>query len=200
MQDNAVNPSTTADAADAEMLANLLHKKDAARATALLTHFGGLANLARQDDGMWKRYGLTDGEVSRLHAALWLGARVQEKPRDERPIVKSPADIYALLAPMGSLEREEMGVLLLDTKYRGSLHTTVIRVTELFRTASMWNAAAIVVFHNHPSGDPCPSPEDVALTREIAQAAKILDIDLLDHIVIGDRRFVSLKERGLGFG
>jgi len=115
-----------------------------------------------------------------------------------------------LFGDMGMLEQEEMRTVLLDTKnhvlatptvYSGSLHTTVIRVTELFREAVRQNCAAIIVVHNHPSGDPTPSPEDVAVTREIVQAGKILDIDVLDHLVIGaGAKFVSLKERGLGFG
>lgn len=85
--------------------------------------------------------------------------------------------------------------------YQGSVHTTVIRVGELFRDAVRQNATAIIVAHNHPSGDPTPSPEDVAVTREIVQSGKLLDIDVLDHMVIGSAppRYISLKERGLGF-
>ncbi len=90
-------------------------------------------------------------------------------------------------------------VLAVPTIYRGSLHTTVVRVNELFREAVRQNAAAIIVAHNHPSGDPTPSAEDVTVTREIVQAGKILDIDVLDHMVIGSgSKYVSLKERGLG--
>jgi DNA repair protein RadC len=81
----------------------------------------------------------------------------------------------------------------------GSLNTSVIRVGELFRHAIKENAAAMIVAHNHPSGDPSPSPEDVQVTRQIASAGKLLDIDLLDHLIIGHGRYVSLKERGLGF-
>lgn len=110
---------------------------------------------------------------------------------------------------MRGLDHEEMRIVSLNTKnrildsstvYRGSVHTTVIRVGELLRPALFTNATAVIVLHNHPSGDPTPSPEDVAVTREINQAAKMLDLDLLDHLVIGDPGFVSLKERGLGFG
>jgi DNA repair protein RadC len=81
----------------------------------------------------------------------------------------------------------------------GSLNTSVIRIGELFRAAIKENAAAFIVAHNHPSGDPSPSPEDVNVTRQIRQAGQLLDIDLLDHIIIGHQRYVSLKERGLGF-
>jgi DNA repair protein RadC len=110
---------------------------------------------------------------------------------------------------MGLLEQESMRVILLDTRnrvqaiqtvYQGSLNTTMVRVSELFREAVRANCAAIIVAHNHPSGDPSPSPEDVAITKDIVAAGKLLSIDVLDHLVIGRQRFVSLKERGLGFG
>jgi DNA repair protein RadC len=81
----------------------------------------------------------------------------------------------------------------------GSLNTSVVRIGELFRSAIRDNAAAFIVVHNHPSGDPSPSPEDVNVTRQIVQAGKLLDIELLDHVVIGRQKYVSLKERGLGF-
>ena len=84
--------------------------------------------------------------------------------------------------------------------YRGSANTAVLRVGELFREAVRHNAVSLILVHNHPSGDPTPSPEDVAVTREVVQAGKLLDIDVLDHLVIGRQRYVSLKERGLGFG
>ena len=153
-------------------------------------------------------HGMTIERARRLLAALELGDRLR-LPREERPMIKSPADAAALLGDMASLEQEQLRVLLLDTKskvlhiatvYQGSVHTTVIRVGELMRAAVRMNATAMIVVHNHPSGDPTPSPEDVAVTREIVHAAKLLDIDCLDHLVIGEAgRYVSLKERGLGF-
>ena len=82
---------------------------------------------------------------------------------------------------------------------RDSLNTSVVRVGELFRAAIRENAAAFIVAHNHPSGDPAPSPEDISVTRQLVQAGKLLDIAVLDHIIIGSGRFVSLKQRGLGF-
>jgi DNA repair protein RadC len=109
---------------------------------------------------------------------------------------------------MANLDQEELRVLLLDTRnrvigtrtiYRGSLNTTMVRVGEIFRPAIEAPAAAIIVGHNHPSADPTPSPEDVRLTRQIAEAGKLLDIDLLDHLIIAAAgRYTSLKERGLG--
>ncbi len=132
------------------------------------------------------------------------------EPLQERPLVRSPSDAANLLIPeMAGLEQEQMRVVLLNTKnrvlgiplvYQGSLHTTVIRVGELFRDAVRLNAAAVIVAHNHPSGDPTPSPEDVAVTTEIVKSGKLLDIDVVDHLVIGaPTSFTSLKERGLGF-
>jgi DNA repair protein RadC len=112
------------------------------------------------------------------------------------------------MSEMMFLEQEHLRLILLDTRnrvlstptiYIGSLNTSVIRIGELFRAAIKENAAAFIIVHNHPSGDPSPSPEDINVTRQVAQSGKLLDIDLLDHIVIGRQRYVSLKERGLGF-
>jgi DNA repair protein RadC len=126
----------------------------------------------------------------------------------ERQQIRGAADIAHLLMPeMSGLPREQMRVVLLNTKnyvlgtplvYQGSLHTTVIRIGELFTDAVRVNCAAIALVHNHPSGEPFPSPEDIAVTQEAVKAAKILDIDLIDHLVIGSGgRWASLKERGL---
>ena len=90
-------------------------------------------------------------------------------------------------------------VLAVHTVYIGSLNTSMIRVGELFREAIRRSAAAIIVAHNHPSGDPSPSPEDVAVTKQVVEAGKLMDIDVLDHIVIGQGRWTSLKEKELGF-
>jgi DNA repair protein RadC len=106
------------------------------------------------------------------------------------------------------LEQEHLRLILLDTRnrvistptvYVGSLNTSVVRIGELFRAAIKDNAAAFIVAHNHPSGDPSPTPEDVNVTRQNVQSGKLLDIELLDHVIIGRQRYVSLKERGLGF-
>lgn len=102
-----------------------------------------------------------------------------------------------------------MRVLILDTRHRvlgihsivrGSLNSAQVRVGEIFRQAVRLNAAAIIVIHNHPSGDPTPSGEDIALTRAIIQAGQLLDIEVLDHIIVGRNRYASLKERGIAFG
>ncbi len=176
----------------------------------LLREYGGLSGLARCPHGELLRVkGVGTTKAIELQAAFELGRRAQVASPEQRPIIKSPADAANLLSDMALLEQEAMRTLLLDTKnrvlaaptvYSGSLHTTVIRVAELFKEAVRQNCAAIIVAHNHPSGDPSPSPEDVAVTSEIVKAGKILDIDVLDHLVIGaGQKFVSLKERGLGF-
>ena len=121
--------------------------------------------------------------------------------------VRSPQDIADLLAPeMDALPQEQLRVVLLDTRnrvldvvmvYQGSVNTAVARMAELFREAIVANAPNVVLVHNHPSGDPSPSPDDVKLTKDAGQAAQLLSIDLLDHVIIGDGRFVSLKEQGV---
>lgn len=177
----------------------------------LLLERGGLSGLARTPVSELVRVkGIGLAKAIALAAMLELGERMNTDSPGERKSIKSPQDAANLFLDMGMLEQEVMRTLLLDTKnrlvamptvYRGSLHTTVIRINELFREAVRWNCAAIIVAHNHPSGDPTPSPEDVAVTREMVQAGKLLDIEVLDHVVVGaGRKYVSLKERGLGFG
>jgi DNA repair protein RadC len=177
----------------------------------LLFSFGNLSGLAQAHTAeLMAAKGLGPAKIAQLKAALELGRRLLVESPDERPQVRSPADAANLLmSEMSLLEQEQLRVMLLDTKnrvlatptvYKGSLNTSLIRVGELFREAIRANSASLIVAHNHPSGDPTPSPEDVAVTRQIAEAGKLLDIDVLDHLIIGRQRFVSLKERGLGFG
>ncbi len=126
-----------------------------------------------------------------------------------RPTVTSPEDIARLLqAEMELLQQEELRLLVLDTKhhvlaaptlYRGSVNSAPARVAEVFREAVRQNAAAIAVAHNHPSGDPAPSSDDVAFTAALVEAGALLDIDVLDHVVFGHGRYVSLREQQLGF-
>jgi DNA repair protein RadC len=144
----------------------------------------------------------------RIKAALALGIRLHE-PIAERPVINSPADAAAIVQfEMSLLEQEYLKVMLLDTRnrvldvvevYHGSVNSSQVRVGELFKPAVQRMAPAIIACHNHPSQDPTPSPDDVAVTRAMVQAGKLLDITLLDHLIIGGSRFVSLKERGLGF-
>ena len=129
-----------------------------------------------------------------------------ERP-DAPPSIITPKDVHTLLGPeMSKLAQEQLRVLLLDIKnnvvgqrviYQGNVNSAEVRPAEVLRPAVLEAVPSIIVSHNHPSGDPTPSPEDVACTRELSQAAKLLGVDLLDHIVIGGRKFVSLKEQGL---
>lgn len=179
-------------------------------AERLLAHFDGLNGIRRASIRELQTVrGIGPAKAVEIKAALELGRRLMAATPGERPQVKSPADAANLLmAEMMFLEQEQLRVLLLDTRnrvlsaptvYVGSLNTAVVRVGELFRFAIKENAAALIVVHNHPSGDPTPSPEDVRVTRSLVEAGRLLNVELLDHIVIGRNRFVSLKERGLGF-
>ena len=127
--------------------------------------------------------------------------------------IKSPTDAAQYLLeniyhPFESLDQEEMWVLLLDNRnrithevmvYRGMVHTTYVRMGELLKEANRQNAAAIIVSHCHPSGDPTPSPQDIAVTEQLVNAGELLDIPVLDHVIVGREKWVSMKEKGLGF-
>jgi DNA repair protein RadC len=179
-------------------------------AQEVLEQCGRLAGLARTPfDELKKVNGVGSAKATELFAAFELGRRAMNANSADQEQIKSPEDAARLLGDMACLENEEMRVLLLNQKnrllakprvYQGSIHTTVVRISELFKDAVRFNCASLIVAHNHPSGDPTPSPEDAALTREIVKAGELLDIEVLDHLVIGaSGRFTSLKERGLGF-
>ncbi len=130
-----------------------------------------------------------------------------ERPTGDLPAISCPEDVQRLLGPeMAPLAQEQLRVLLLTTKnlvvgqrviYQGNVSSAIVRPAEVFRPAVIEAVPSIIVCHNHPSGDPTPSPEDAAITRELVQAGKLMGIELLDHVVIGGNGFVSLKERGL---
>lgn len=179
-------------------------------AERLLAEFGSLPGLSRASiSELMNVKGVGEAKASEVKAAIELGRRLMASAPEERPVVSSPADAANLLmSEMMFLEQEHLRLILLDTRnrvlqtptiYVGSLNTSVVRIGELFRAALKANAAAMIVAHNHPSGDPSPSPEDIRVTRQLVEAGKLMDVDVLDHIVIGHQRFVSLKERGLGF-
>ena len=155
---------------------------------------------------------LLDALRSNLNLLAELAMRYQVETHPERatedlPSINCPDDVRRLLGPeMSGLAQEQLRVLLLNTKnnvvgqrvvYQGNVNSSMIRPAEVLRPAVMEAVPSIIVCHNHPSQDPTPSPEDAAITRELAQAGKLLGIELLDHVVIGGERFVSLKERGL---
>ncbi|MCH8818031.1 MAG: DNA repair protein RadC [Chloroflexi bacterium] len=181
-----------------------------AMATRILARFEGLATLSRTSfDELCAEKGLSEAKACQLLAALELGRRVSSLSPEDRVVISSPKDIANLfMAEMSSLEREELRVLLLNTKnqvigverlYRGSVNSALVRPAEVFSAAVRRTCPAIAVVHNHPSGDPAPSPEDVSMTARLIEAGEILDIEVLDHVVIGAQRYVSMKERKLGF-
>ena len=201
---------------DAELLAILLRvgvpgENAVQVGQRLLNDFGGISGLHRAGyEEVCDQHGIGPAKAAQIKAAIELGRRLTVQAPEERLAIHSPAEAAELVRyEMSALEQEELRVLLLDTRnhvlhietvYRGSLNSSQIRVGELFRPAIRRNAAALIVIHNHPSGDPTPSSDDAAVTRAIVQAGKLLDIDVLDHLVIGRGRYVSLKERGVGFG
>ena len=143
-------------------------------------------------------------------AALELGRRLVSASPEERNIVRTPQDVVNLLAAeMGYLEQEHLRMVLLSSKsevrgihevYIGNVNASTIRVSEELRPAIRENCPSIIVVHNHPSGDPAPSAEDILVTRDIGAGADMPGVELLDHIIIGGQGFISLKDKGLGFG
>ncbi|MGC9396136.1 MAG: RadC family protein [Anaerolineae bacterium] len=181
-----------------------------AMAQRLLANFDGLAGMARLEMAqLTAEHGLGPAKAAQLLAAFELGRRLMAEAPEERYQIRSPGDAANLLMTMiGHKEQEHFVVMYLDTRnrvldreilYKGSLNTSLVRVGEVFRGAVRRNCAGVIVAHNHPSGDPNPSPEDIALTRRLVDAGKLLEVDVLDHVIVGQNRFVSLRERALGF-
>jgi DNA repair protein RadC len=180
-------------------------------AQALLGRFDSPKTLANATcDEIATVEGLGPATAAKVRAALELGRRFSASIEDNRPSINTPEDAAALLLySMQDYDQEHLMVLLLDTRnrligepveiYHGSLNTSLVRVGEIFRPAIRANAASIIVAHNHPSGDPSPSPEDVAITKAVVRAGEMLDIECLDHLIICRGRFLSLKSKGLGF-
>ena len=175
-------------------------------ARRLLDRFGSLAGVARAVPLELRVAGLSPAAALRVSACAELGRRVARTWPSNPWLIRTPTDVAEpLVDAMGALEREELRVLLLDTKnvvtaertvYRGNLAGSSVRVGEVYRDAVRACAAAIIVAHNHPSGDPGPSGEDLRITAELAEAGRLLDIELLDHLVIGRGRWTSLRAVG----
>jgi DNA repair protein RadC len=176
----------------------------------LLRKYGGLGGLLSAElDVLRAERGLGVAKAIALKAALEIGRRLTLLDSTERPQILGPGDVATLLAlDQGFQSQEQLRVLCLDQKshvvsqhtvYQGTVNSSVVRAAEVFRPAVSRNCPGIIVVHNHPSGDPTPSPEDIRTTEQLRRAGEALEIELLDHVILGQQRYVSLKERGLGF-
>jgi DNA repair protein RadC len=176
-------------------------------ANQLLRRRGGLHGLARAAAGDLAQVpGVGWARSAQILAALELGRRTLAHAPGARVQLLTPRDAAAYLMPsFGARPVEQFGVILLDTKHRvlrtsvvasGTLNSTVVEPRDVFREAMLGGAAAVVAFHNHPSGDPTPSPDDVSLTRRLQAAGTLMGITLVDHVVLGDARYCSFKEIG----
>src|SRR4030042_5207690 len=176
----------------------------------LLQTFGGLTGIHRASfDELRNQKGIKLAKAAQIKAAIELGRRLVLESPEERPIIHSPAEAAEMVQyEMSALEQEELRVMLLDTRnrvqhietiYRGSVNSSQVRIAEIFKPAIRRNATNLIVIHNHPSGDPTPSPDDIAITRAILQAGELLDVKLLHHIIVGSGRVCFFKERGVGF-
>ena len=179
-------------------------------ASSLLTQFGDLATLYRaQVHEICDIHGIGEAKACQVKAGLELGIRAAILEPPDRPVIRAAEDVKNLVAAdMARLEQEKLKVLLLNNKnevitvediYQGTVNSAAIRVSEILRPAVRRNCPNIIVVHNHPSGDPQPSPEDILVTRRMRQSAEMMDITLLDHIVVAERGFVSMKQKQLGF-
>lgn len=200
---------------EAELLAILLRVGVSGKSAVqlgqhLLQQFGGLGGIHRAPfEELVAEKGIGMAKAAQIKAAIELGRRLQQSKPEEHATINNPAQAADMVKyDMQALDYEALRVILLDTRnqvldvkevYRGSVNTAQVRTADVFKAAVRKNATALIVVHNHPSGDPTPSPDDVAVTRELIKAGEMLDVKVLDHIIIGRGRHVSMKERGLGF-
>jgi DNA repair protein RadC len=176
-------------------------------ADRLLAQAGGLHGLTRFGLGECRQVaGVGTARASQVIAAIELGRRTLMRVAEQRPRLRTPSDLAAYLLPQyGAVAVEQFGIVMLDTKHRvirikilsrGSVDTTIVHPREVFREAASASAAAIVLFHNHPSGDPTPSGDDILLTARLVQAGGVMGIDVVDHLILADQRYYSLAESG----
>jgi DNA repair protein RadC len=176
-------------------------------AERIVATFGGLREVATATIAQFgKVKGVGPVKAVEIKAAIELGKRLHALSPETRPAIRTPADVASLvMSELRHETREHLKAILLDTKNQvlrivtvsvGSLNESIVHPRELFHEAIRHSAAAVIVVHNHPSGDPAPSAEDIAVTRRLREAGQILGIELLDHVVLGDGRWVSLKEQG----
>jgi DNA repair protein RadC len=170
----------------------------------------GLSGLVRADPmGLQRTRGLGPAKAAQVAAAIELGRRVGQLDADARPVMLTPEQVFAFLGPrLAGLAQERLYVLSLDSRGRllgssvaieGTINAVSFRNAEVFREAVVLRATSIILAHNHPSGDARPSPQDVSSTKSAFAAGAALDIALLDHVIIGQGRFYSLKREGQGF-
>jgi DNA repair protein RadC len=195
----------------AELLAIILRTGTAGEnvielSSKLLAKYSGLAGLMCADfHELSAEHGLGLAKTAQLKAALELGKRLSMLQPEKRYQIKSSADAANIVKmELMFLDHEEMHILLLDTRnqlverikrYKGTVNSSVLRSAEIFRSAIVRNCPSVIICHNHPSGDPTPSPEDLEVTEQLVASGKLLDIEVLDHIIIGNPRFVSLKQQ-----
>lgn len=177
-------------------------------ANAVLAGLAGPDRLARvRFDDLRRIPGIGSARAAQILAAVELGRRTLTRVGRERIQITSPRVLAEMLLPQyGSRAVEHFGIVLLDTKHRvlrttimtvGTVDASIVHPREIFREAASAGAAAIVLFHNHPSGDPEPSQDDVALTRRLVAAGVLMGIDVVDHVILADARYCSLREKGL---
>lgn len=176
-------------------------------ANRLLTHFEGLRLLKDASlDEITAIKGIGSAKAIQLLAAVEIGRRISNLTYDDRYIIRSPEDgANYVMHDMRFLSQEHFVCLYLNTKnqvmhkqtiFIGSLNASIVHPREVFKEAFRRSAASIICIHNHPSGDPTPSREDIEVTKRLAESGKIIGIDVLDHLIIGENKFVSLKEKG----
>ncbi len=176
----------------------------------LLLEFGDLDGIARASyEDLSSQRGISMAKACQLLAGIELGRRVSSPDPRDLPTIVEPKHLAALFsARMAYLEHEELHVVLMNTKnqvvgtsrlYKGTVNSALVRPAEVFALALKRSCPAISVVHNHPSGDPTPSDEDIETTTKLVKAGSLLEVDLLDHVVIGHGKYVSMRERGLGF-
>jgi len=175
-------------------------------ANRILERAGGLHALARRAPDELCIRGVGAARAAQIVAAVELGRRTLIRTALERPQYHTPEQLACYLLPQyGAASVEQFGIVMLDTKHRlirvkvvavGSLDAAVVFPREVFREATTASAAAIVLFHNHPSGDPTPSSDDLLLTQRMLRAGDIMGIDVIDHLILADQRYYSLAEAG----
>ncbi len=196
---------------NAELLAIILrtgtaHETALHLAERILSQFNGLYGLAQASStDLQTIHDLSIARIAEIVAVFELSKRLMLTSPNDRPLINSSADAAQYVADMGYLTQENVRVILLDsarrvivapTIYIGTVNMSVLRIAEIYREAIARNSPSIILAHNHPSGDPTPSPEDIELTRTLATAGRLLDITLVDHLIIGQQQWVSLREQG----